>query len=211
MVRVSLLLAGILVSGVWAGAVRGQDDPVFRGKKLSEWLAMLRGAKDAEFRNKTLLVLGGLAYPRVEEMLYPNRRLGLLVAERIGPTNRQVVPAILDALRDDPDARIREGAAQALGRLSPKIKKDSQRLGETRERLTTALRMDPSAVVRQAAATALGVYDPESRAGESRDLVLVHDLTPSLPVLLHALRRLRPAGWRSRGRDHPANGNRRQK
>jgi HEAT repeat protein len=134
-----------------------------------------------------MLVCGPAGYYRVEDILFRSRRAGLIATELIGVRSRKVVPALLDALRDDLDPRIREGAAQALGRLAPKAKANI-RLNEVRDGLTTALRTDPSSSVKQAAATALGVYDPENRDTETRELRLVHDLTPSLPVLLAALK-----------------------
>jgi HEAT repeat protein len=188
MLRVALLLAGILVGSAWVGTVHGQDDdPLLRGKRLSEWLAMLRGEKDGPFRQQTLLVLGGTANPAIDDILYRSRRAGLIAAELIGPIkSRKVFPAILEALRDDADPRLRDGAAQALGKLAQKAKAHDNRvrLVEVRDGLTTALRMDRSASVRQSAAAALGVFDPESRS----EYRLVHDLLPSLPVLLAALR-----------------------
>lgn len=199
MQRLALLLAGILIGSAtllsplssWGRGVGSEgfysqeDDPTAAGKRLSEWLAILRGENDAGFRQKTLLVLGPTAYPTIEDRLFRSRRAGLLASELIGPIkSRKVFPDVLESLRDDPDPRLRDGAAQALGRMAQKAKKEGLRLVEVRDGLTGALRMDRSAAVRQSAATALGAFDPESRS----EFRLVHDLAPSLPVLLNALR-----------------------
>ena len=75
-----------------------------------------------------------------------SRRGGLLAVELIGPfKSRKVFPALLAALQEDADPRIREGAAQALGRLGIKARKDAAfKLGLTgvREGLIVALRRD---------------------------------------------------------------------
>ncbi len=184
--RMPLLLAGIVMAGLWAAPAHGQDDdPPLQGKRLSEWLVLLRGENEAPLRDKTLVVLGGTARPLVQELLYRNRLRGLIATGLIGPLkSRKVFPALLDALRDDPDPRIRSGAAQALGRTAPKAKEKQQRLTEVRDGLITALRTDKAASVRSASATALGVFESD----KERDFHLVFELTPALPVLVAALK-----------------------
>jgi HEAT repeat protein len=105
-------------------------------------------------------------------MLIQQRRAGLLAVEIIGPgKSRLVFPAVLTALHDDPDDKMRESAAATLGRLGGRMVdevKDANRidpsvdrkkalpLNEVREGLAEALRGDKSPRVREACAVALG-------------------------------------------------------
>jgi HEAT repeat protein len=145
-------------------AVRADDDdPIFQRRKLSEWVELLRGDKDLHARQTALLALGASgSVPRVWEPLTRLRNAGLIAVELIGPVKgRQVIPALALALREDPDERIREGAAGALGRIFTKVKEEkyqlpATRLDTARDALVMALRTDKSARVREAAAFALG-------------------------------------------------------
>lgn len=187
MPRAAFALLVAVVSLLGAGlACAGEDDPTLRGVKLSEWLERLKGDKEANLRPVFLLAVGSPGHRAIEDILYRSRRGGLLAVELIGPKrSRKVFPAILSSLREDADPRLREGAAQALGRLSAKVAKETtkQRLTEVRDGLVTALRSDKAGAVRQAAATALGQVDPESK-----EYHLVHDLNEALPVLVAAVK-----------------------
>jgi HEAT repeat protein len=146
--RFALLLLGLL-SG--AALARGQDDdPSLRGKKLSEWLQMLK-------EDNT----------RREDQAVNRRRAGLLAVELIGTRrSRKVLPAIVTALREDSDERVREAAAQALARVVVKSKKDkdeSVRVEQVREALAAVLKTDKSGRVREATATALGKLEEDAR------------------------------------------------
>ena len=184
----SLLLSCVALLG--AGLARAQDDdPPLRGIRLSEWLERLKGDRQANLRPVFILAVGGAGHRAIDDVLYRSRRGGLLAVELIGPfKSRKVFPALLAALQEDPDPRIREGAAQALGRLSIKARKNAAfKLGLTgvREGLIAALRRDKVGGVRQAAAAALGqVYqDPETK-----ETHLVHELSPALLDIKAALR-----------------------
>jgi HEAT repeat protein len=83
------------------------------------------------------------------------RALGLIA--RVGASAREIVPVVLESLRDETDPRVRVAAANAM-----------QKIGLTPEELpilVTALR-DPSADVRDAVATAL-----KDRMGQVRTLI----------------------------------------
>jgi HEAT repeat protein len=155
--------AALLLLALAAGA-RGQDDddPMLRNRKLSEWAAMLREDKSPE-----------------------RRRAALLAVELIGPQRSpRVLPAILSALRDDPDERIREAAAAALGRLGERLyaraaEGEQVRFAGPRNDLIAALRTDKSGRVREAAALALGK-------------VAAADAAPAVPALAAALRDAHP-------------------
>jgi HEAT repeat protein len=132
-----------------------EDDPKIRNRPLSEWLRMLR-----------------------EDPSFDRRRAALIAVELIGPAKSpRVVPAIISALRDDKDDRIREAAATALGRIGerlaarPPAEEAPFTLG--RDALIGALRTDKANKVRAAAATALGRLKHSDAAGAVTDLAAV--------------------------------------
>ncbi len=155
------ILAAFLVPAV---APVQEEDPTFRGRRLSEWLAMLKGGEAAEDQQAMLFVLGNSAgLPSMWPRLVNTRLAGLIAVELIGPAKSpKVLPAILAVLRDDPEPRVREAAAHALGRLGPKAREEKIRFEEARDALISALRTDSAGPVRKAAATALGQLGPEA-------------------------------------------------
>jgi HEAT repeat protein len=136
----ALLLPALLALG---SPARGQDeDPPYRGKKLSEWLEMLQNGKDVD-----------------------TRRAGLIAVELIGPRkSRKVIPALTGALRTNTEPKVRAGAALALGRIAGKARpEDDLRLDDIRTALEAALRTDQSEPVRESAARGLGYMKGEAR------------------------------------------------
>jgi HEAT repeat protein len=148
-----LALALTLTPGsLGPGLARAEDDPKFRNRHLSEWLQMLR-----------------------EDPAVDHRRAALLATELIGPgKSPAVVPAIIAALRDDSDEKVREAAATALGRIgerqAAKPLAEKQPFTAGRDALAGALRTDKSGRVRASAATALGRLDKSDAAGAVVDL-----------------------------------------
>lgn len=146
--RAALALLFALLAFAAAGRAE-EDEPAFRGKKLTDWLTMLRQDKEVK-----------------------RRRAALFAVEQIGPAkSRQVLPAVVTALREDPAEQVREAAARALGRIILKAiaRRDDKsgeppRLDQVRDALAAALRTDKSGGVREAAATALGHLGEEARA-----------------------------------------------
>lgn len=128
-----LLVALALLHGVPARAE--DDDPVLRGKKLSEWIALLQDGK----------TIG-------------QRKAGLLAVQLIGPRkSRKVTPALIAALRENTEDTIRSGAARALGDIAAKARdEDDIPIEKIRDALAASLRSDKKPIVRRAAARALG-------------------------------------------------------
>jgi HEAT repeat protein len=127
-----------LASPAWA------DEPSFLGKPIDHWMKLLKEGKTAG-----------------------ERRRGLLAMTLIGPgKSREVLPAVVAAMREDADAGIRRSAAMALGRMSMQARKeelDSFRHDQVRLALVGVLKADKSGAVRAAAATSLGQLGNESR------------------------------------------------
>ena len=86
-----LALSTLLTVG---GGVRADgDEPELRGRKLSEWLEMLRGQQAEKDRHVALLALGVAASgPSFwQPYLHHQRRAGLLAVELIGPGKSKLV------------------------------------------------------------------------------------------------------------------------
>jgi HEAT repeat protein len=161
-----------------AGGLRADDDdPELRGRKLSEWIEMLRGDYAGPPRQVALLALGSAGSAASDRAIWlstrvQQQRTGLLAVELIGPgKSRQVFPAIIAALQEDPEEKIREAAALSLGRLAARLvddakeaykkdptidKKTAVPLGPVRDALASGLQTDKSPRVREACAGALG-------------------------------------------------------
>jgi HEAT repeat protein len=177
MYRTRAVLA--LLVALLAFAARGraeEDEPAFRGKKLSDWLTMLREDKDVK-----------------------RRRVALIAVEQIGPAkSRKVLPAVVTALREDPEEQVREASARALGRLILRAvarredkAEEPPRLDNVRDALAAALRTDKSGGVREAAATALGHLGEEARTVVGALALALQDKHPGTrAAAAEALRKL---------------------
>ncbi|HEY7154503.1 MAG TPA: HEAT repeat domain-containing protein [Gemmataceae bacterium] len=111
------------------------DDPVFRDKKLSEWVNQLQNGKNVN-----------------------ERRAGLLALRLIGPRkSRKVTSALIAAVRENSEETIRAGAALALGGFAAKARADDDiPIEKIRDALAAGLRSDKADSVREACARALG-------------------------------------------------------
>jgi len=125
-----VLTLAILILIVSPPAARSADEePMLLGRKLSEWLKLLREDKEAIRRQYILRAL-----------------------EVVGPNAKDVLPAIRTSLKEDTDEGVRTAAAQTLGRMAPKAKDVAAII----EALVGALQDDKSGKVREAAAGSLG-------------------------------------------------------
>jgi hypothetical protein len=122
----------------WVTPLRAEEEePVFRGKKLSEWIEQLQNGKDLR-----------------------DRQAGLLAIQLIGPRkDRKVTQALIAAVRENTAESIRAGAARALGSIAAKARdEDDIPLDKIRDALATSLRADKKPVVRRACAKAVGDF-----------------------------------------------------
>ena len=133
----SRILAVLAVGMVLCPVAHADEEPTFRDRPLSAWVAVLTSDADVKHRQGALIAL-----------------------ERIGPLkSAKVLPAVVAALASpDQDEAVRAAAAQALGRIYDRVKEDNETLrwDAARDGLAAAVRTDKSARVREAAATALG-------------------------------------------------------
>ncbi|HEY7426944.1 MAG TPA: HEAT repeat domain-containing protein [Gemmataceae bacterium] len=140
----ALLVFALLVS--LSPARAEEDDPVFRDRKLSEWVNLLQNGKTEK-----------------------ERRAGLLALRIIGPRkSRKVTSALIAAVRENSEQTIRSGAAEALGYFAAKAREDDDiPIDKIRDALTAGLRTDKAGSVRKMCARALG--DMKSKAFGAAD------------------------------------------
>lgn len=183
---------GLLLGVCLSPTLAAEDEPVLRGKKASEWAALLRGEQDLRNQQTALLALGHAGTrPGLFKAQMNLRRIGLVGLQIIGPDKYPAgVAVIVTALQNDPEPEIRAAAAQTLASMYEKIEKG--RFAPAREAISLALRSDRSPRVRAAAASALGGIDPEE--ARSSVLLLAQALADPYPEVVQAsadtLRRL---------------------
>jgi HEAT repeat protein len=141
--RLSILAfaALVLIAFPVRGRAADEEEPMYKGKKLSEWVRILREDKDPK-----------------------HRRAALIVVEKFGPKERLVVAGVAGALKKDTDEHVRVKAAQMLGRMIPPAAQAEIDVRDAIDTLTDALRADKKDKVREACATALGVIGAAARA-----------------------------------------------
>jgi HEAT repeat protein len=198
MIRV-LLLAFLVAS--FATVAKADDDPSFNGRKMSEWLVMLKDDSVPRKRRAAAVALGQIATDHKE-------------------TRKFVLPALASALRTDPAAVVRGQAAVTLGQQPPeyggafvaelaeclRTEKDTAvkvdvsvtlgRIGKLAKAavlpLTTILN-DPDAKVRATAAEALGRIGSDAKPAAAALLKLMKDAEPAVrQQAIFALGRIEP-------------------
>jgi HEAT repeat protein len=126
------------------------NEPTFLEKPLSDWIDMLHKGKDIKARKR-----------------------GVIGVEQIGvAASKKVMPALVQAFREDKEPEVRIAAGRAAGRAAAKALEDARaakkddlpRFEFLREALSTALRTDKTETVREAAALALGDLGSDARA-----------------------------------------------
>src|SRR5947209_5694999 len=115
-----LMLIGAALLTAKALATAQEAEPMYKGKKLSEWVALLP-SKDSKLSQEALDAtrkIGSRAVPvLIEKLKDKDPAMRTAVAYTLGglrEKGKSAAPALLDALKDT-DARVRAGAATALG------------------------------------------------------------------------------------------------
>src|SRR5262245_31191114 len=101
----------VLLGVCLLGAYPAEEEPVYRGKKASEWAAQLQGEKDLLSQQQISFVAGNLVNARPGALFKKQtatRNIGLIVLRLIGPDKYPpMVAVIVTALQDDPEPEIR--------------------------------------------------------------------------------------------------------
>ncbi len=158
----------LFCASIFTSAIRAEDDPLIRGRKLSEWFKFMREQSDARLRQVALQLVDSEGGPKVGAVLTglvnelrENKDAGLRarIAEllpRYQDRQEEVVNALKSALQKDASGKVREAAAKSLGGLGRAGFPALKELGE-------ALK-DKDANTRASAAQAIGEFsrvDPE--------------------------------------------------
>jgi HEAT repeat protein len=159
---VSLLVLSCLVRAEAAWA----DDETVRGKTRSQWLQLLKMAKEAKVRRAALIALEVLG-PKMagvtdgvidaldKDADAEVRRDAAQTLARMGADAKGGVDALADALKKDKDGSVRESCARGLGRLAAQV--------ETQTFILAAALSDMHAGTRAAAAETLNTLGDKAR------------------------------------------------
>lgn len=125
MPRYSILIAPAFTLVLLVQPALAQDEEI-AGKKVSEWVEILKTHKEVKFRRASIIALE-VAGPKVKNVLdtlkealakdaEPQiRREVALCLGRMGADAKTAVDSLGEALKKDKDDAVREGAARALG------------------------------------------------------------------------------------------------
>lgn len=122
-----ILGIGILLAGAAIGAA--QEDPIVRGRTVSEWFRLIREESNPQRRLAALMIIDSQAGPNVPIVL-PNllrevgensdpgiRRRIVSLLPRYRDRGDEITKAFRSALAKDADPRVREAAASAIPKL----------------------------------------------------------------------------------------------
>ena len=180
-------VAALLILGMLTHALMAfQEEPVFQGKKFSEWEAMLK--VDSNYSKLS---------DAEKEKSSRSRRAGLIALELMASSlDKRILPSMVLVLKNDPEEKLRETAALSLTRvalkMSEKTKSSSTRQYAV-EILKESLEKDKSIRVKEIAASSLGKMVPESAPAIPALILAMKQKDTGLRVAaVDALRRLGP-------------------
>jgi HEAT repeat protein len=180
-------VAALLILGMLTHALMAfQEEPVFQGKKFSEWEAMLK--VDSNYSKLS---------DAEKEKSSRSRRAGLIALELMANSlDKRILPSMVLVLKNDPEEKLRETAALSLTRvalkMSEKTKSPSTRQYAA-EVLKESLDKDKSIRVKEIAASSLGKMVPESAPAIPALILAMKQKDTGLRVAaVDALRRLGP-------------------
>ena len=163
-------------------AVKAQDaDPVYEEKKASEWVKIVRDDPSARKRSLAIVALGKLCTdqkykPALAELgrsvqLDQSAAVRVQAAATIATLKledaKTLENALLDALKNDKESRVKREIAATLGQF-PEI-------GKRAVPLLTPLLKDPDAATRAAAADTLGRIGTDAKGAAPGLIPLVED------------------------------------
>lgn len=180
-------VAALLILGMLTHALMAfQEEPVFQGKKFSEWEAMLK--VDSNYSKLS---------DAEKEKSSRSRRAGLIALELMASSlDKRILPSMVLVLKNDPEEKLRETAALSLTRVALKMSektKSSSTRQYAAEVLKESLEKDKSIRVKEIAASSLGKMVPESAPAIPALILAMKQKDTGLRVAaVDALRRLGP-------------------
>jgi len=180
-------VAALLILGMLTHALMAfQEEPVFQGKKFSEWETMLK--VDSNYSKLS---------DAEKEKSSRSRRAGLIALELMASSlDKRILPSMVLVLKNDPEDKLRETAALSLTRVALKMSektKSSSTRQYAAEVLKESLEKDKSIRVKEIAASSLGKMVPESAPAIPALILAMKQKDTGLRVAaVDALRRLGP-------------------
>lgn len=180
-------VAALFILGMLTHAlVAFEEEPIFQGKKFSEWEAMLK--VDSNYSKLT---------DAEKEKSSRSRRAGLIALELMANSlDKRILPSMVRVLENDPEEKLRETAALSLTRVALKMSektKSSSTRQYAAEVLKESLEKDKSIRVKEIAASSLGKMVPESAPAIPALILGMKQKDTGLRVAaVDALRRLGP-------------------
>ncbi|MBJ7303576.1 MAG: HEAT repeat domain-containing protein [Gemmataceae bacterium] len=180
-------VAALLILGMLTHALMAfQEEPVFQGKKFSEWEAMLKvDSNYSKFSDAE------------KEKSSRSRRAGLIALELMANSlDKRILPSMVLVLKNDPEEKLRETAALSLTRVALKMSEKTKSASTRQyaaEVLKESLEKDKSIRVKEIAASSLGKMVPESAPAIPALILAMKQKDTGLRVAaVDALRRLGP-------------------
>ena len=180
-------VAALLILGMLTHALMAfQEEPVFQGKKFSEWEAMLKvDSNYSKFSDAE------------KEKSSRSRRAGLIALELMASSlDKRILPSMVLVLKNDPEEKLRETAALSLTRVALKMSEKTKSASTRQyaaEVLKESLDKDKSIRVKEIAASSLGKMVPESAPAIPALILAMKQKDTGLRVAaVDALRRLGP-------------------
>ena len=180
-------VAALLILGMLTHALMAfQEEPVFQGKKFSEWEAMLK--VDSNYSKLS---------DAEKEKSSRSRRAGLIALELMANSlDKRIFPSMVLVLKNDPEEKLRETAALSLTRVALKMSEKTKSASTRQyaaEVLKESLEKDKSIRVKEIAASSLGKMVPESAPAIPALILAMKQKDTGLRVAaVDALRRLGP-------------------
>lgn len=180
-------VAALLILGMLSHALMAfEEEPVFQGKKFSEWEAMLK--VDSNYSKLS---------DAEKEKASRSRRAGLIALELMASSlDKRILPSMVLVLKNDPEEKLRETAALSLTRVALKMSektKSSSTRQYAAEVLKESLEKDKSIRVKEIAASSLGKLVPESAPAIPGLILAMKQKDTGLRVAaVDALRKLGP-------------------
>ncbi len=180
-------VAALLILGMLTHALMAfQEEPVFQGKKFSEWETMLK--VDSNYSKLS---------DAEKEKSSRSRRAGLIALELMASSlDKRILPSMVLVLKNDPEEKLRETAALSLTRVALKMSEKTKSASTRQyaaEVLKESLEKDKSIRVKEIAASSLGKMVPESAPAIPALILAMKQKDTGLRVAaVDALRRLGP-------------------
>jgi HEAT repeat protein len=182
----TLAILTLLSLSLPSRAADGKDDPEFNGRKMSEWVVMLKEDQTPRKRRAAAMSLGQIvadhkdveaickaALPPIAKAVRSDpspivrEQAALILGQQPAKEGAVYVSDLVECLRSEKDAKVKKEVATALGRFGV--------LSRSAVLALVAVLKDADAGARAAVADALGRIGPDAKGAAAELLPLVKD------------------------------------